>query len=58
MNPPLAHPPTNDDVDELLLRAAASGRISRTDLDALIAHVIFLRTGGVRPGLIPPTRTD
>ena len=58
MNPPLAHPPTDDDVDALLLKAVASRRISRTDLDALVAHVMFLRAGGVRPGLIPTTRTD
>ncbi len=57
MNPPPPHPPTNDVADELLLKAAASGRMSCTDLDALIAHVKFLRTGGVRPRLLPHTRT-
>ena len=58
MTPHFAHLPTNDDIDGLLLKAAASGRISSRDLDTLIAYVISLRTGGVRPGLVLPPRTD
>ena len=58
MPPHFAHPPTNDDIDGLLLKAAASGRISHRDMDVLIAYVISLRTGGVRPGLILQPRTD
>lgn len=58
MTPHFPHLPTNDDIDQLLLKAAASGRISRRDLDALTAYVISLRTGGVRPGLRLPPRTD
>ena len=44
MNPPVAQPPTDDNIDGLLLKAAASGRMSQRDLDALIAYVISLRT--------------
>ena len=58
MTPQFPHLPTNDAIDEMLLKAAASGRISRKDLDALIAYVISLRTGGLRPGLILPPLTD
>ena len=57
MTPRFARPLTDGDVDELLLKAASSGRISR-DLDALIAYVISLRTGGVRPGLIIRAHTN
>ncbi len=49
MKPHFARTLTDGDIDGLLLKAAASGRISQRDLDALIAYVISLRTGGVRP---------
>ena len=58
MTPYFTHPLTDDDIDGILLKAAASGRISHRDMDVLIAYVISLRTGGVRPGLILPPRTD
>ena len=58
MTPRFARPLTDGDVDELLLKAASSGRISQRDLDALIAYVISLRTGGVRPGLIIRAHTN
>lgn len=57
MTPLFPHLPTNDDIDELLLKAAASGRISRRDLDTFTAYVIHLRTSGVRPGSILPPYT-
>ena len=49
MTPHFAQPPTDNDIDGLVLKAAAFGRISRRDLDVLITYVISLRTGGVRP---------
>ena len=58
MKPRFARTLTDGDIDGLLLKAAASGRISHKDMDVLIAYVISLRTGGVRPGLILPPRTD
>ncbi len=58
MKPHFARPLTDGDIDGLLLKAAASGRISQRDLDALIAYVISLRTGGVRPGLIIRAHTN
>ena len=58
MTPRFARPLTDGDVDELLLKAAASGRISPRDLDALIAYVISLRTDGIRPGLIIRAHTN
>ena len=58
MSPHFAQPPTDDEIDGLLQKAAASGRISQSDMDALIAYVIFLRTTGVRPGLIVQPRKD
>ena len=58
MNPPLAQHPTDNYIDGLLLRAAASGRMPQGDLDALVAYVIALRAGGVSPGLISSPRTE
>ena len=58
MNPPLAHPPTDEDVDGLLLKVAASGRMSERDLGTLIAYVKSLRTCGAPPGSIPQPRRD
>ena len=50
--------PTDEDVDGLLLKAAASGRMSKWDLGTLIAYVKSLRTGGVPPGSNPQPRRD
>jgi hypothetical protein len=46
----LSRPPSDAQIDRLILEVAVSGRISHTDLETLTTHIHTLRAQAVRSG--------